>query len=143
MIKSAFFRLLTSPARLPEPGVFFPSHKLTSFFLKQVPQPEVWQMSKIKPLTYSLARKFGACTFHAWPEECLCCQCLRCCHFIFFYPVRSHYCQPVYKINKILWMKDFFFSPPSLSQRMGTFFALTRSFLPLWQEPQDHTCGTE
>ena len=36
----------------------------------------------------------------------------------------------------------FFFSPPSSSQQIRTFFALTRLFLPLWQEPQDHTCGT-
>lgn len=127
---------------------FSQCHKLTSIFLKQVPQSEIWQMSKIKPLMYSLLYsllcKIGTWIFHALPEECLCCQCLRCCHFILLYPVPvcSHYPEPVYKINKVLWMKDIFF-PPSLSPQIGTFFALTRLFLPLWQEPQDHTCGTD
>lgn len=40
-------------------------------------------------------------------------------------------------------MNERFFLTPSLSQQIGTFFALTRLFFPLWQEPQDHTCGTD
>lgn len=99
-------------------------------------------MSKRKPL-YSPVCKFGAWVFHAWPEERLCCQCLRCCHFISLHPVCSHYYEPVYKLHKLLWMKDFGFFPPSLSQQVGTFFALTRLFLPLQQEPQDLACGSD
>lgn len=93
-------------------------------------------MSKIKPVTYSLVCKFGAWIFHALPQEFPCSQCLGCCHFVSLHAVCSHCCAPVYKTNKVLWMKDFFFPRPFLNQQMGTFLALTRLFPPLWHEPQ-------
>lgn len=99
-------------------------------------------MSKIKPVTYSLVCKFGAWIFHALPEEFPCSQCLECCHFTSLHAACSHCCVPVYRINQVLWMKDFFF-PSLLKPTNRNILCTNQALAPSLTGTTDHTCSTD